>query len=734
MAAAPRPMIARLPRPARLGTGSSRRTGLVQVLASVIVLTALLPGCRSLPARRDVVADVDLVGTGSIDEEALRDGLATAPSPRFLGIWDGVFFDYEVFDENVLARDLERVERFYRARGYYEARVTAGRIIRVDDSRVRVEIHVQEGQPVKVRNATLRGIEFIPLEVSARALVLFRERMEEGRNFDEGEFERTAKEITEILADAGYAFAEVKYRAKVDVAQQAADVVFEVNSGTPARYGKVRIVGLESIPEAPVRANLDIREGRPYSRKELEDAREALLTLGRFSSVEIQEDKSKPESGIVPIRAVLRESSLRTIRLGGGARFDVLRLSNHLRVGWEHKNFAGGMRRFSVEARPGVVYFPTRVTRFEAPTRLLPENTLRAELRQPSFLEGRTTGFLAGEYSIAPLLYPLPDDDDFNVEDERIIGYHSIKAQTGVERAFFSHRLFLTPSYNWEANFPFTYQGGIPDGLETVRVAYPEIRAILDFRDDPIHPHAGAYLSNNVQLASKIFGGIVSDLRIKPELRTYLPLSKKVTLATRMTFGFLFPFDYGSTLDPNDPTYSQDPTNPAVIRDQHKLLFRVFYSGGPNSNRGYPFRGVGPHGPVGFLVPTGQNCSTDRGAVQVAVEDLPSACIRPIGGLTLWEASMEVRFPITGPLEAATFVDASDVTRNVADIRFTVPHLSVGPGLRYLTPVGPFRVDVGYRVPGLQQIGEVDLEVEEGDPGTVFGLPIAVHIALGEAF
>jgi outer membrane protein insertion porin family/translocation and assembly module TamA len=708
-----------------LGTQFQRR--LAHMVALATALAAALPACRSLPARRDIVTDVDFVGTASVDEDSLEEGLATAGSSRFLGIWDGVFFDYQVFDENVLARDLERVERFYRARGYYEARVTAGRIIRVDDHRVRVEVHVEEGQPVRVRNASLTGIERIPLEVSARTLVLFRERMEEGRQFDEGEFEDTAKRITEILADAGYAFAEVKYRAKVDVAQQAADVAFEVKSGPLARYGKVRILGLEAIPEAPVRANLDIREGRRYSRKDLDDAREALLTLGRFSSVEIREDKSKPETGTVPINAVVRESSLRTIRLGGGARFDVLRLSNHLRVGWEHKNFMGGMRRFSIEARPGVVYFPTRIGRFDAPTRLLPENTLRAELHQPSFLEGRTTGFVAGEYSIAPLLYPLPDSDDFDVDAERIIGYHSIKAQTGVERAFFSHHLFLTPSYNWEANFPFTYQGGVPDGLETVRVAFPEFHAVLDFRDDRIQPHSGVYLSSSVQLANKIFGGSVSDLRLKPELRTYVPVSKKVTLATRTAFGFLFPFDYGATLDPDN---TRTPTAADVIRDQHKLLFRVFYSGGPSSNRGYPFRGVGPHGPVGFLVPTGQNCDT----TVVAVEDLPSACIRPIGGLTLWEASIEVRFPITGPLEAATFVDASDVTRNVAEIRFTVPHLSVGPGVRYLTPVGPFRLDVGYRVPGLQQIGEEDLQVDEGDPGTVFGLPIAVHIALGEAF
>jgi hypothetical protein len=37
-------------------------------------------------------------------------------------------------------------------------------------------------------------------------------------------------------------------------------------------------------------------------------------------------------------------------------------------------------------------------------------------------------------------------------------------------------------------------------------------------------------------------------------------------------------------------------------------------------------------------------------------------------------------------------------------------------------------------VPGWQQIGKQDLEQQEGEPGTVFGLPIAIHIALGEAY
>jgi outer membrane protein insertion porin family/translocation and assembly module TamA len=672
------------------------------------------------------VNEVELLDANSIDADELEDKLATAGSTKFLGLFRGIVYDYEVFDDNVLARDLERVERFYRARGFYEAKVIAGRVIRIDERHVRVEIRVHEGPRVTVRSSNPAGIATLPHDVATlatRAITL-----DPGEPFDEAEFELSKRRILEVLGDAGYAFAKVTHEATVDLVTHEADVVFHVVPGPLSVYGPVQFAGLQSLPEGQLRAVLGIREGQRYNRQELVDGQDALQALGVFTSVEIVEDKRHPEQQRVPLTIRVTEAALRTVRLGGGARFDVLRLENHLRVGWEHKNFLGAMRTFGIEAQPGVTYFPTRIGRFDAPTRILPENRVRAELRQPSFLEARTTGFIAGEYNIYPLLYPLPDDAD--PEKERVLGYQEVKASTGVERAFFSHHLFVTPSYNWQANFPFDYQGGVPAGIETVRVSFPELFAILDFRDDRLEAHDGFYLSNSFQVAGYVFGGNVSDVRLRPEVRLYRWLVKaaKVSLAMRVTTGFLFPQNYGDTLTEANALASTDPTVVEnATRDQHKLLFRAFYSGGPNSNRGYPFRGVGPHGPVGFLVPTGENCSGP-------VETLPGPCIRPLGGLTLWEASLEVRYPIFGPLFGATFVDASDVTRRVGEIRFDVPHISPGAGLRYRTPVGPLRFDIGVRVPGWQQIGKKDLEQQEGDPGTVFGLPIAVHIALGEAY
>jgi outer membrane protein insertion porin family/translocation and assembly module TamA len=668
-----------------------------------------------------VVGRVELEGADAVDPNAVLGALATAESPRFLGIWDGVVFDYEVFDETLLERDLERIQRYYRARGYYETQVTAARVVRTDEHHVRVELRVVEGGAVLIAgDVSTPGLERLPFDAAVAASRAV--TMRAGDRFDEADYERTKAEIVRSLGDHGYAFAKATGHVDVDIARHEARVRIDVVPGPHAVYGPVKVLGLKEIPEGPIRKNLDIVQGKDYSRAELEDARTALVNLGVFATVDVRQDLSQPEHAVVPVTVTVQEAPLRTLRVGGGLRFDVLEFSSNLTTGWEHRNFLGGMRRLTLELKPGLVFYPTRMDNFQAPRNVLPKGRWRAQLDQPAFLEGRTRGFVAGELDVSPLLYPGLGEDAS--EHENVIGYIEGKLQFGASRAFFGHHVYLTPSYTWQVNVPFAYLGETT--LKTVHVSYPELTAVLDFRDDPIEPHRGFLLSNTVQVAGYFFGGDTSDVKEQPEIRTYVPISKSVVFATRATVGFLFPSNYGGTLsNPRPDSMASDAVQNAWQRDQQLLLFRAFYSGGPNSNRGYPFRGVGPQGVLGYLLPSTAGC-----------EQRPNdqACFRPLGGLTLWEASAEVRFPLLGPLNAALFVDASDVVREVGQIRFTYPHVSPGIGLRYATPVGPLRLDVGYRVPYLQKVGVKTVPPEEGTESTIFGAPIAISFALGESF
>jgi outer membrane protein assembly factor BamA len=696
----------------------------------VCILVLGCPGCflkKEYPIDGPVVADVQLVGADSIDEDRLTEGLATRRSPKFL-FWRGVAYDYEVLDEALLERDLDRVERFYRSQGYYEAKVVAARVVRVDAHTVRVVIAVSEGAKVAIPDSAAGGAMAVQIDglegVEDTRLVsrLIRASLKPGP-FVESEYEDSKRELRQLLLDNGYAHAEVKGRVEIDLAKHEARVQYDLDPGRRCVIGSITIKGLRKIPEQKVRDSVLLVTGDRYSAAELEDARRALVLLGVFSSVSVEPDLSHPELDEVPVTFVVGETSPRTLRLGMGINLDTLQFSTRLTAGWEHRNFLGGLRHLSVEARPGAVLFPTRIGELQPPNRVMFTNQFRVGLDQPGFIEGRTRGTLSTELNVRPLLYTDTG------ADEAIIGFFEIKNQAGLERAFVSHRLLVTPSLNWQAELPIDYRSlslgreptqAAESGLDDVFVAYPELLLQYDLRDSPTEPKRGVFLSNSLQVALPVLGGNVSDVRIQPEVRGYVTKSK-LTLAVRATTGLLFPRDYGDTLQGR----VSNILTPEQIRDQQKLLFRAFFSGGPFSHRGYPVNGVGPHYVLGYLGTPGQRC------VPVPGQSVDPSCLRPVGGLTLWELSLELRFPLgfLEPLVGALFLDSSDVREKELSYGIRDPHLSPGIGFRYPTPIGPVRADFGLRL--FEALGKED---PQGTPPTLLGAPITISFAVGEAF
>jgi outer membrane protein insertion porin family/translocation and assembly module TamA len=674
------------------------------------------------------VSRVALEGIGAERQKELLAGLATVESPRFLGIWDGVGFEYEVFDPELLRHDVERVESYLRAQGYYEARVLATRVEAVDAHRVKVQLSVREGPPVLVRSINLAGLQSLPLDVSAEA---FRGMpLTPNRPFREGEYEATKRHILLTLQNAGYAFAEVTGSARVDLAAHTADVSISVDclpvdyqggwqtSGAagapafaegpkPAHFGPIRIEGLIELEEARVRANLGLREGARYSQDDLDDAARALLRLGVFSDVRIKPLLDEAKNNVVPILVRVEESRLRSIRVGIGGKLDPLQLSTHVALGWENRNFLDGLRNLSINTQPGLIYFPTRfdLSALQAPNRALFVNRLKATLEQPAFLEGRTTGSLSFDFNLFPVLYAQSD------ANSPVVGFAELRARAGLERALFSHRLRLSASFNGQHEQPVDYASlaigkhvNANDALlDPLLITYPEVQASLDLRDNALEPRRGAYFSLNLQSALPATGSDTQDLRLRPEARFYLPISSRVTLATRAAVGFLYSDDYGET----QVTGGADQA--AVARTQMKLLFRGFFSGGATSNRGFALGGVGPQGTVLFLLPSADFCDDSPNARQ---------CNQPLGGRGLWEAATELRVVMLESLSGALFIDGSNVD---PDVKLSFPgYWSWGAGLRYRTPIGPLRLDVG--VPFVY-------------PDTANNVALfAMHLTLGEAF
>ena len=88
--------------------------------------------------------------------------------------------------------------------------------------------------------------------------------------------------------------------------------------------------------------------------------------------------------------------------------------------------------------------------------------------------------------------------------------------------------------------------------------------------------------------------------------------------------------------------------------------------------------------------------STVRGYAQDTVGPLGSNS-NPTGGNAFIQTNLELRTSVWKGLGVVTFLDSGNVWQKIGDIDWSLKH-TVGAGLRYDTPVGPFRLDYGYKL------------------------------------
>ena len=181
----------------------------------------------------------------------------------------------------------------------------------------------------------------------------------------------------------------------------------------------------------------------------------------------------------------------------------------------------------------------------------------------------------------------------------------------------------------------------------------------------------GYFVSVHLENASPIVGGDWSYFETPADGRLYLPVGRSV-VAVKARVGGIRPSAAGVP------------------------FFKRYFLGGSTTLRGW-------------------------GRFEVS----PLANGEVIGGLGFFDSSVEFRFPIHGKFSGVAFGDGGNVTETAWDDNMFHLRTDVGLGLRYLTPIGPLRIDVGYQlnpVPGLLIAGE---EQER---------QWRIHFSVGQAF
>jgi outer membrane protein assembly factor BamA len=193
---------------------------------------------------------------------------------------------------------------------------------------------------------------------------------------------------------------------------------------------------------------------------------------------------------------------------------------------------------------------------------------------------------------------------------------------------------------------------------------------IRETRDKPLDAHRGIYTTVNFGITPSALGSNVNFGKLFGQFATYKSVHS-IVLANSIRLGLAKSFS-GSFV----------PTS------------QLFFSGGGTSLRGFPLDEAGPQ----RIVPFCNVLQNETGCVNVTV---------PVGGRQLFILNSEVRFPlkITKELGGVVFYDGGNVYSAISFSNFINNYSNtIGVGLRYSTPIGPVRVDIGRNlnpVPGL---------------------------------
>jgi outer membrane translocation and assembly module TamA len=676
-----------------------------------------LSGCAGVERGRYGVDALRVEGMDALNDKALRACLLTRereswslvlgvsePScgrPPFdsaspaLRLWRWPWTEWPSFNQAVFDKDLERVVRWYRARGYYAARVVSVRYDppeaatpgargecdpNRDDCTVSVFVTIDEGAPTTL--ASLEVVSRDPLPPELELELHAQLKLEPGQPVDESLHEANKAALSALLRRRGYAAAKVEGRVEIDTRRHQARVTYELAPGPVFHFGGLTVSGHGALPARVIEAAAGLRRGAPYDPDTLREVESEVFALGAFSAVQVVE-KVDAENAVVDLEVVVTPLGPHALRVGFGVlsganqRTETGELQSipqwdlHLFGRYERRHVFDSLGRFGIDDRARLIFSQD----FPRPTTPTLGNVLGLSFNQPGLLEPRTDLFARAVWDRGPdtfLGYPRSD----------------IFFRVGARRSLFVRGLFGTLALQQDIFL-------VDDGAETstgeeppvsYAFAYLEQDVRLDLRNDPVRTTRGAYLALN---ATEAVRSPVSDwtaFRLAPEARGYVPLPFSIVVAARFGIAGLFIENASPELDPES-----QQLGPTTYR---------LRGGGANSNRGFLAGDLG---------------------------------VGKDGGVRRWESSLELRVPFGSSLVVAGFADVGDVN-DTSDFRFSHWNTTLGFGFRYYTIIGALRLDLGYRVASLQRAdGSRDIEpVESYVPFS--DIPGALHLTIGDPF
>ncbi len=214
---------------------------------------------------------------------------------------------------------VEQAQKAAQALGYYQARIR-GRV--TDDKVPTLRINVRPGEPVHLRNVTVR------VDGPAAKLKSFRvpggDSLKPGAQLNHGAYEDAKRLIQNQASRFGFFRGQfTQQQLRIDPEAGVADIELVYASGPRYRLGKVDFAGDFPFDEDLLQRMVPFKEGSDYDSEQIADLNQALQSSGYFDGVRVDAAPTNADGEVVPVHVHLEARKPRTMGLGLGFSTDV---------------------------------------------------------------------------------------------------------------------------------------------------------------------------------------------------------------------------------------------------------------------------------------------------------------------------------------------------------------------------------------------------------------------------
>ncbi len=626
-----------------------------------------------------------------------------------------IWSEHDISD-GIIDSSADKIKNLYRDDGFRNVKVDVKKAATA--SSLDLTFDVQEGVRTIVKEISVHGNRYFPEKQIRGEMALKESGWFTAVPYRDDLLDKDVEYLRDRYADAGFLSVQVKKKVDFSTDGRKALISIDIEEGAQTRTGAVTFEGNEAFSAAQLLDIVSLKPGAPYNERSVDDDRYRILSAYSnrgylYARVEAEKTLSDDVANVKykisedrPVRIgriILRgnertkeEVIMRELLVKPGDAYDygkILKSQQRIyRFGYfsqaRFEPLRPGEKEYVKDMLLTVEERPAGSADFGVGYGDLDRARVFAEVSYRNlFGLGHYAGIRVGESDIlkqAILNYQQPWLFGHDLQGKLILNWSSAKhinsdtreiyyetrqtsAAYGVEKTVETRKVSLTYAFENVENFNVE-PGAIlsPEDVGHVRVSSLTPALVWDLRDDIFNPRKGALYGITFKDALSALGSEADFTKLTVQGSWYVPVTTGIVTAFSTRLGLARP---------------QRETIEVPIHER-------FYLGGSTTIRGFTQDSVGP---------SARN---------------PDGTTTPTGGTRMVLFNLELRMVPAEGLGFVLFSDAGNVWVN-QPIQLNDIRASYGTGIRYGTPIGPLRVDYGWKIhrrPG-ESAGELHFNI-----------------------